>query len=85
MLYVTGVGREKSRDPYFSHLYQVGFDGRTPKLLTPEDAHHEIKMAPSGEYFLDSYSTPQTPPVAVLRDRGGKLLSVVEKSDIADC
>ena len=27
MLYFLGVGREKGRDPYFIHLYRVGFDG----------------------------------------------------------
>jgi dipeptidyl-peptidase-4 len=82
-LYFLGVGREKARDPYFVHFYKVGLDGGKVRLLTPENANHEITLAPSGEYFLDSYSRPDVPPVAVLRNADGKLLGTVEKSDIA--
>ena len=46
MLYFLGVGREKGRDPYFIHLYRVGFDGRNLALLTPEDANHEVSFSP---------------------------------------
>ena len=37
LLYFLAVGREKGRDPYFSHLYRIGFDGKNLSLLTPED------------------------------------------------
>ena len=63
-----GVGREKGRDPYFIHFYRVGFDGKNLKLLTPEDGNHDVTLSPSGKYFVDSYSKPDVPPVAVLRD-----------------
>jgi hypothetical protein len=33
-------------------------DGKNATLLTPEDATHEIGLSDSGEYFVDSYSTP---------------------------
>ncbi len=82
-LYFLGVGREKGRDPYFVHFYKIGFDGKGIRLLTPEDADHEIALAPSGEFFIDSYSKPDVPPVTVLRNRDGKLLGIVEKADIA--
>jgi len=83
MLYFLGVGWEKGRDPYFVHLYRIGFDGNNLALLTPEDATHEITLSPSGRYFVDSYSKPDVPPVAVLRDSNGKLLSTLEKADIS--
>jgi len=83
LLYFLGVGREKGRDPYFVHLYRIGFDGNNLALLTPEDATHEITLSPSGRYFVDSYSKPDVPPVAVLRDSNGKLLSTLEKADIS--
>src|SRR5256884_9672261 len=67
-LYFLAAGREKGRDPYFSHFYRVGFDGKNLALLTPEDANHEISLAPSGGFFFDSYSKPDVPPDAVLRD-----------------
>jgi len=82
MLYVTGVGREAARDPYFVHLYRIGFDGKGLTLLTPEDANHEISMSLSGDYFVDRYSKPDVPPVAVLRDARGKRVSTLEQADI---
>ena len=82
-LWFTGQGRERGRDPYFQHLYRVGLDGRGLALLTPEDAHHVVTMAPGGRHFVDTYSTPTTPPVTVLRDAAGKLVATLETADIA--
>jgi dipeptidyl aminopeptidase/acylaminoacyl peptidase len=83
MLYFLGVGREKGRDPYFSHFYRIGFDGKNLALLTPEDANHEITLSPSGRFFSDSYSRPDVPPVAVLRDADGKTIHSLEQADIS--
>lgn len=83
VLYFLAVGREKGRDPYFSHFYRIGFDGRDLRLLTPEDGNHEISLSPSGRYFVDNYSKPDVPPVSVLRDAEGRPLLALEKADIA--
>jgi dipeptidyl aminopeptidase/acylaminoacyl peptidase len=83
VLYFLAVGRENGRDPYFSHLYRIGFDGSTLELLTPEDATHDVTMSKSGKYFVDSFSKPDVPSVTVLRDRTGKLLMTLEKADIS--
>jgi dipeptidyl-peptidase 4 len=83
-IHFLAVGREKGRDPYFVHLYRVGFDGHNLQLLTPEDATHDVSLSPSGKYFTDSYSKPDAPPVAVLRDATtGKLIAELEKADIS--
>ncbi len=83
MLYFLAVGREQGRDPYFSHLYKIGFDGANLQLLTPEDATHDVTLSNSGKYFVDSFSKPDEPPVTVLRDSNGKLLMTLEKADIS--
>jgi dipeptidyl aminopeptidase/acylaminoacyl peptidase len=83
LIYFLGVGREKGRDPYFVHLYRIAFDGKNPTLLTPEDATHQISWAPSGKYFVDSYSKPDVPPVTVVRDSNGKLIANVAKADVS--
>ncbi|HEV2299413.1 MAG TPA: DPP IV N-terminal domain-containing protein [Candidatus Acidoferrales bacterium] len=83
MLYFLAVGKEKGSNPYYAHLYRIGFDGKNLQLLTPEDANHDVTMSPNGEYFVDSYSTPEEPPVTVLRDASGKLLQTIEKADIS--
>ena len=43
------VGKEAGRDPYFAALYRVNFDGTGQKLLTPEDATHDVTMSPDGQ------------------------------------
>ena len=82
MLYFTGTGRERG-DPYFQYLYRVGMDGTGLRLLTPDSANHTVSMSPSGAYFVDSYSTPVTPPVTVVRDRDGHLVMELERADIS--
>jgi dipeptidyl aminopeptidase/acylaminoacyl peptidase len=82
-IYFMGQGREQGRDPYFQHLYRVGFDGRGLRLLTPENAHHTVSVSPDGRYVVDTYSTPDTPPVTVLRDMTGRVLQTLERADIS--
>lgn len=83
VLLFLAVGKEPGRDPYFSHLYRVNMDGGTPVLLTPEEANHDISLSPSARYFVDSYSKPDMPPVAVLRNTDGKLIVELERADIS--
>ena len=81
-VWFTAAGREPG-DPYFRHLYSVRMDGTRLQLLTPEDADHDVTLAPDGRYFVDSYSKPDVPPVSVLRDAQGKLLLTVATADIS--
>jgi dipeptidyl-peptidase 4 len=82
-LYFVGNAKERGRDPYFRHFYRIRMDGRDLTLLTPEDADHDITLSPSGQYFVDTYSRPDVPPVSVLRDLNGKVIVTLEKADIS--
>jgi dipeptidyl-peptidase-4 len=82
IVYFTGVGKEPG-DPYFQYLYRVNLDGSGLKLLTPDSANHEITLSPSGDYFVDSYSTPAIPPVTALRNKDGEKLLTLEEADIS--
>ena len=93
--YFAAVGREEDRHPYFVHLYRTSLDGAggagdsaadnaaPPRLLTPEDAVHQVAVSPSGRYFVDQYSTPETPPTTVLRNQDGSVRMTVETADIS--
>ncbi len=81
-LYFTGTGREPG-DPYFQYLYRVGMDGTGLTLLTPDSANHTVSLSPSGEYFVESYSTPVIPPVTVVRDMDGSVVAELERADIS--
>lgn len=83
LLYFSAVGKERSRDPYFRHVYRIGFDGGRQELLTPANADHDVTFSPSGAYFVDVYSTPETPPIAELRDASGQLRLQLETADIS--
>jgi dipeptidyl-peptidase-4 len=83
VIYYTAVGREKGVDLYFEMLYRVDFDGKNQKLLTPENANHNITMAPDARTFVDVYSTIDTPQTAVLRDNMGKSLVTLGHQDIS--
>lgn len=82
-IFFTAVGREPGRDPYFAHLYRVGFDGTGLTLLTPEPRHHTVAMSDDGRFIVDTYSTPDLPPVTVLRDRNGRVLDTLERADVS--
>jgi dipeptidyl-peptidase 4 len=82
-IYFLGVGKETGRDPYFSHFYSIGFNGKDMKLLTPENADHAVTMSEDGKYFVDVYSTATEPQTAVVRDDSGKVVVDVAKQDIS--
>jgi dipeptidyl aminopeptidase/acylaminoacyl peptidase len=82
-IYFVGVGKEADRDPYFQHFYSVHFDGAGLRLLTPENADHNIKVSPDGRFFVDSYSTPTQPQTTVVRSNDGKIVMEVAKQDIS--
>jgi dipeptidyl aminopeptidase/acylaminoacyl peptidase len=81
---VTFVGNEREPgDPYFEYLYRVNLDDGDVALLTPDSANHVVSISPDGAYFTDSYSTPVTPPITVLRDRDGDTVMTLEEGDIS--
>ena len=82
-IWFTALGREKSQDPYFRHLYRIGMDGKNYVSLDPDDGDHDAQVSPSGRYVIDTYSKPDVPPVVALRDGDGKLVLPLEKADIS--
>ncbi len=82
IIYFMGGSREPG-DPYFQYLYSVGLDGKNLRVLSPDSANHSVNLSPDGSYFVDTYSTPSTPPVTVLRNNKGKKLADIKKADIS--
>ncbi len=83
-LWFVGVGRTPGVNPYYRQFFKVDIDSGKVTLLTPEDADHTIEMSPDGKYFVDSHSTPTTPPVTVLRaSDDGHVIATVARADIS--
>ena len=81
-MYFYGYGREKGIDPYYYILYEAHLDRPNAlRLLTPENASHEVSISPSCRYLVDSYSTVSQEPVNVVRNRNGKVIMALEKPD----
>jgi dipeptidyl-peptidase-4 len=81
-VYFSANGREKGEDPYQTHLYGMGLDGKQLLPLTPENADHSVSVSPDGAFFVDNYSRPDFPGQSVLRrTKDGSDVRVLEKTD----
>ena len=82
-LVVMARGRDPQENPYFRHYYSVRLDGSHWTPLTPESGDHSIQVAPDGRYFIDTYSTPEKPPIVVLRHAKGRVRMPLAHADIS--
>ncbi|HEX5069789.1 MAG TPA: DPP IV N-terminal domain-containing protein [Vicinamibacterales bacterium] len=83
-MWFDAVGKEKGQDPYFTHLYRVGLDGRNFVSLTPDNGTHTTQISPDGKYVIDTFSQPDVAPETTLRDgTTGALIMPLEKADIS--
>ncbi|MGK2911578.1 MAG: prolyl oligopeptidase family serine peptidase [Sphingobium sp.] len=81
-LVVTGVGREKARNPYWRALYRVPVSGGDPTELTPEPLDHEATLSGDGKWIVDQMSSPTSPTRTVLRDgQTGRIVMDLAKAD----
>ncbi len=94
-VYFTAGGRQPGQNPYHTQLYRVSFDGGEIELLTPEDAVHafvgtrlgaagsQSQFSPSGDYFVDVFSTITQPPRMIIRSKDGDKIADVLSADIS--
>ena len=83
VLYLSAGGREKGEDPYYTHLYRVGFDGTGLKLLNPGDASHSVSVTESAKFFVDNASRVNGAPESALYDTLGNRVLKLETPDLA--
>ena len=84
MLYFLGCRpRERPRPIFHSSLPRQISTARNSSCSRPKTPITIFRSPPPGDYFVDSYSRPDVPPVTVLRDADGKLISTLEKADIS--
>lgn len=60
---ISAYGGEEGSNPYYRYYYELRLDGKGLRLLTPEDASHELELSPDGRYYVDKYSRMDMPPV----------------------
>jgi dipeptidyl-peptidase-4 len=83
-MWYEAAGKERGQDPYFTHLYRIGLDGKNNVSLTPDNGTHTVQISPDGKYVIDTFSQPDVAPETTLRDgTTGALIMPLEKADIS--
>jgi len=82
-VYFRANGREASEDPYYQHLYRVGFDGSGLKLLNKGNFDHRISLNDDKSYFVSNYSRVNTSPQSDVYDRNGNKIMGLETADLS--
>ena len=89
-IYFHGNGMDAGKDPYFMHYFRVNFDGTGLTRLTAGDGTHALspgveQWRPDQQYYVDTYSRVDMPPVSELRRvSDGSLVLALEKGDATD-
>jgi dipeptidyl aminopeptidase/acylaminoacyl peptidase len=82
-IWFQASGMNPGEDPYHIHYYRIGFDGQNLIRLTQPGYHHRLVYSPDKRYFLDIYSTVNTPPVSIAaRVADGTKVMDIEKADM---
>ncbi|EHR60112.1 S9 family peptidase [Saccharomonospora cyanea] len=82
VVYFTASGLV-DEDPYRRTVCRVGLDGTGFAKVTDDELDHIVTMPDDPEYFIDSASTVDTPPVTTVRDWSGRVLVELERADIS--
>ena len=98
-VYFGGNAREAGEDPYYMHIYRVGYDGSGLTLINPGDFDHQVAtlrrnsyggfsnqagLSPGERYFVDNYSRVNTVPAAALFDGAtGRKVMDLETADFS--
>ena len=83
-IWFLASGLRSKEDPYHEHLCRVNFDGSGFKQLTEGDGNHRVEFSPNREFFIDTWSRADKPPVMELRrSRDGGLVCELEKAEVS--
>ncbi|MBE3133527.1 MAG: DPP IV N-terminal domain-containing protein, partial [Acidobacteria bacterium] len=79
-IWFTANGMDVGKDPYFLNAFRINFDGSGLTRFTTADATHSVSWSHSREYYVDSYSRVDLPPVSELhRTSDGSLVLELER------
>jgi dipeptidyl-peptidase 4 len=92
-IYLIGNAREEGENPYFTHLYRVKFDGTELTCLDPSVGPdgkpmpggylQTSSLSPNKKFVVTNSTRVDAPPFASVRDITGKVLMVIEQTDLA--
>lgn len=70
-------------------VYSIGLDGKNKKLLSNKDGNNTASFSDNLNYFINTHSTSEVPPIYSLCNAEGEMLKVIKdnaklKEDLAD-
>lgn len=81
-IWFLASGLQPAEDPYHLHLCRVNFDGSGFQRLTIGDGNHQVEFSPNRNFFIDTWSRTDHPPLTELRrSSDGSLVCELEKAD----
>ena len=89
-IYFKGNGMDAGKDPYYMHYFRVNFDGTGLTRFTTGDGTHTLSPTPrdwtaNTQYYVDTYSRVDMPPVTELRKVSDQsLVMPLEKANAAE-
>ena len=66
------------QSPLERQIYSVDLDGNNKKNLTPSSGTNSAQFSSTFDYFVNTFSTVNTPPTFTVYDRSGKEIRVIE-------
>ena len=82
-VYFTAQGYNKDENPYYSHLFSVGYDGKGLKQLDKGDLNGRFHVAEDGSAFIANSSRVDTVPTSIIYNAAGKQLNHLETADLS--
>jgi dipeptidyl-peptidase-4 len=65
------------KSPLERHLYRIGLDGTGMKRISREDGTHRVEFSPDLRFYVDDYSSHDTPPSLILHAADGAPRAVI--------
>src|SRR6185369_226353 len=82
-IYFRAGGVNPTQDPYFIHYYRINFDGTGLVAYTEGDGSHNITWSADHQYYIDTYSRVDMPPVTELKRASDRKTLALEKGDMS--
>jgi dipeptidyl-peptidase-4 len=79
-VYFTGR-KEKTTE---THLFRIGLDGQGFEQLTQEPGSHRVQVSPGGSYFLDCFSSVDSPSRQDLFRSDGTELETIDRIEMPE-
>jgi dipeptidyl aminopeptidase/acylaminoacyl peptidase len=83
-IYFRASGMNRDEDPYLIHYYRINFDGTGLVPYTEANGNHTVSWSPDRQYYVDTWSRVDQPPVMELRRTSDRrVLMQIARADVS--